>query len=163
MDRDRDETVFFSGHPSWLAYAPRIIRGLITGLVVGILAGVASTLLDGHMITGWVVLGVLVPVGFVLARLQLRRLRVTYSVTDRRVTVETGLFARRRRETGLEWVGAVRCRQTLLERALGVGSVDFEMFGEMSGRVRVRGVESPKRVAADVDAALGRRGPAYRI
>ena len=155
--------MFFYGHPSWLAYAPRIVRGLIIGLVVGVAAGLASTLLDGRMIAGWVVVGVLAPVGLVLARLQLRRMRVTYAVTNRRVTVETGLFARRRRETGLEWVGAVRCRQTLIERALGIGSVDFEMFGEMSGRVRVRGVEDPRRLAADVDAALAQRGPAYRI
>lgn len=160
MERERDETVFFHGHPSWLAYAPRVVRGLIIGLVVGVAAGVASTLLDGRVMTGWVVLGVLIPAALVLGRVQLRRMRVTYTITDRRITVETGLFSRRRRETGLEWIGSVRCRQTLVERTLGVGSVDFLVLGEAGGRVRMRGVERPRRLAADVDAMLSERAPA---
>lgn len=137
--------------------APRIARGLLMSLIVGVAAGLASAALDGKVEPGWVVLGVLIVAGLVLGRVQLRRLRVTYAVTNRRVTVETGLIARRRRVTDLSEVGAVRSRQTFVERALGVGSVDFETYG---GRVRVRGVEQPRRLAADIDAVIAER---YRI
>lgn len=157
MDHEPGEEVIFRGHPSWLSLAPMLVRGIVLSLVVGIGAGLASAIADGRVQTGWVVIGVLAIAAIVLTRGQTRRLRVTYAVTSRRLAIETGLMSRRLHQTALEQVEHVRARQTLLERALGVGTVHFDT-GALQQHVSFRGVEHPRRIAATVERFLQDHG-----
>lgn len=159
MDREPGEEILFRGHPSWLSMLPLVIRGLVASLVVGIAAGLASAIVDGPVQTGWVIVGVALVLAIVFLRGHARRMRVTYCLTDRRVSIETGLVARSRYETRLEHIEDVIVRQSLLERALGTGTVWFDTAGELGPDVWFAGVDDPRRLARAIDDARASRRP----
>src|ERR1700731_631982 len=93
-----------------------LVRWLLASLVLGVAGGLASIIADGRMQTTWVVLTVLAVVLLASGRGQLRRMRVTYRISSRRLTIQTGLFSRQVHETRLERIQNVNCRQSLLQR-----------------------------------------------
>jgi uncharacterized membrane protein YdbT with pleckstrin-like domain len=154
VNAEPDEVVFFSGHPSRLAHPFLYIRALILALVGGILAGVASAFADGRVQSGWVIVAVLGVFGLFALRGELRRARVRYAVTDRRVRIETGLVARRKRQTQLEWVQEVTMHQSVTERFLGIGTVVFITDDEYELQFCFRGVVEPRQLVNTVGQAL---------
>ena len=87
----------------------------------------------------------------------LRRARTTYTITSRRLTIETGLVARDVHETRLEQIQNVNCRQTALERLLDVGTVSFDTAGGAANEYSITGDDEPRRIARTVDRALHER------
>ena len=85
---------------------------------------------------------------------QLRRIATTYSITDRRLTIETGLLSRDLHQTRLERIQNVNARQSMFERALGIGTVDFDTAGEARFDFAFIGVGEPRRIVRTVDGAL---------
>ena len=154
MDRELGEQIFFRGHPSWLSMTRLVIKGMLGGLVLGVVAGIASTVSSGHVEVVWVVLGVLVATAACFLVGQTRRMRTTYSITSRRLAIETGLLSRDVHQTRLERVQNVNARQSLLERALGIGTVDFDTADELGFDFCFRGVDDPRAIAAHVDWAM---------
>ena len=136
---------------------PFLVRWLVFSLVVGIAAGIASIVADGRDQTSWVVVAVLAVWLLTFCRGQLRRRRVTYRITSRRLAIETGLLSRRLHEARLEAVQDIRVRQTLLQRALGTGTVHFDTADELGYDLRFRGVDDPRRIVRAVDQALDDR------
>lgn len=134
-----------------------VVKGLVWSLVLAVAAGIASVVAERHVQPLWVVGAVLAVCVLLSALGQLRRLRVSYAITSRRVAVETGLFARDLQETGLDRIQNITVRQTLMERALGVGTVRFDTAGEMGYDFSFRGVDDPRRIVRLVDRALQRR------
>jgi uncharacterized membrane protein YdbT with pleckstrin-like domain len=126
----------------------------VASLVVGVAAGVASTIADGSVQTAWVILAVAAVAVALFAAGQLRRLRTTYSITSRRLTIEIGLMSRDLHQTRLERIQDVRARQSLVQRALGVGTVDFDTAGEAQLQLSFHGVDDPRRIVRTVDRAL---------
>lgn len=161
MDSQPGETVLFRGHPSWLSMTPFLVRWLLLSLVLGSAAGIASIVADGRDQTSWVIVAVLGVWLLTFCRGQLRRTRVTYRITSRNVTIESGRIVRRRRAAPLQAVQDVTVRQTLLQRALGVGTVDFDTAAEVGYDLRFRGVDDPRGVVRAIDRALGRRDPVW--
>jgi uncharacterized membrane protein YdbT with pleckstrin-like domain len=155
----RGETVFFHGHPSWLSMTPFLVRWLVLSLVLGVAAGIASIVADGREQTSWVLLAVLAVWLLTFCRGQLRRQRVTYRITSRRLAIETGLVSRNRQEARLGAIQDVRVRQTLFQRAVGIGTVHFDTAGELDYDFRFRGVDDPQRIVRTVDRALDRPAP----
>jgi len=88
---------------------------------------------------------------------QLRRIQTTYSITNRRLTIETGLLSRRLHQTRLERVQNVNSTQSLLERIVRIGTVDFDTAGEADFDFAFRGVGDPRRIVRTVDRALHER------
>jgi len=133
------------------------VRGLLGAVAAGVVAGLATAATSGAVAAGWVALAVVLVFGAVLARGWLRRRRTTYTITDRRLTIETGLVARRVRETRLERIQNVTCSQTLIERLLSVGSVWFDTAGAGGFDLCFIGVSHPRRIVRTLDAALHER------
>ena len=133
------------------------VKGLLVALVVGTVAGVASRAANHGVQTLWVILAVLAVFALGLIRGTLRRARTTYTVTDRRLTIERGLLSRDVREASLDRIQDVRCRQSLLQRMLGVGTVEFDTAGVAESEFALSGVEHPRRIARAVDSALHAR------
>lgn len=154
MKSESGEVVFFSGHPSWLSRPAFLVRWLLASLVLGIAAGIASIVADGRSQASWVILAVLAVVLVTFCRVQLRRMRVTYRITSRRLTIETGLFSRGLHETRLEHIQNVTCRQSLFQQTLGVGTVDFDTAGGLRSDFSFRGVDDPRRIVRIVDRAI---------
>lgn len=130
------------------------VRGLLGAVLAGVIAGLATSVAHGHVQTGWV--GAAVAVVFVLVLVWgfVRRLATTYTITNRRLTIDVGLLSREMHETRLERVQNVNSRQHLLERMLGVGTVDFDTAGGAAYDFRFRGVNDPRQIVRTVDRAL---------
>lgn len=76
------------------------------------------------------------------------------SRTDRRLTVESGLLTRDLHQTRLHRVQNVNLRQTVLERMLSVGDVDFDTASSADYDFSFRGVAAPRDIVQTVDRAL---------
>ena len=107
------------------------VKGLLGALLIGVIAGVASagTAAQAKVQSGWVIAAVGVVFALVTLRGFLRRARTTYTITDRRLSIGRGLFSRDVHEARLDRVQNVYSRQTMLERLLGIGTVDFDTAG----------------------------------
>ena len=153
------EVVFFHGHPSWLALAPFFIRGLLATVAVGVIAGLVSAAGSGQVQVLWVVAVALLAFIVVLTVGQTRRMQTTYSITNRRLIIETGLLSRRLHQTRLERVQNVNASQSLIQRLARIGTVDFDTAGESDFDFAFHGVSDPREIVRTVDRALHEMGP----
>jgi uncharacterized membrane protein YdbT with pleckstrin-like domain len=157
VDPEPGEQVFFHGHPCWRSLLRFYVKGIAAAAIAGIATGLLTRAISGSVEAGWVALVVLVAFVLVLLVGLLRRMRTTYTITSRRLTIETGLVARDLRETRLERLQNVASRQSLLERVLRVGTVDFDTAGGSGYDFAFHGVENPKQIVRTVDRALQER------
>ncbi len=130
------------------------LRGLIVAVLVGVIAGLVTRAAHGSVQVTWVAAAVLVVFLVVLARGLIRRIATTYTITNRRLTIRSGLLSRELHECRLERVQNVNSRQRVLERMLGVGTVDFDTAAGAAYDFTFRGVEDPNRIVRTVNAAL---------
>lgn len=154
MDPEPGEEVFFHGHPSWLSLLAFFIKGFLVAVGAGVIAGLVTAAAAGHVQVGWVIVAVLVSFAVLLLVGFLIRLRTTYSITNVRLTIDQGLIARDVHETRLERVQNVNSSQSLLERILRIGTVDFDTAGGAEYDFAFRGVANPHKVVRTVDRAL---------
>src|SRR5436305_434466 len=155
MDLHQGESVLFEGRPSWRAILGFYIVGVLVAAAVGAVVGLIGGTVSGAGI--FVVLGVLVVlVGWV------RRLGTRYAITNERLWIQHGLLSRHTQETRLTRVQNVNTDQTVLQRMLGVGIVDFDTAGTDApdSEFAFRGVADPARVARAVDEAIRQSQPA---
>jgi uncharacterized membrane protein YdbT with pleckstrin-like domain len=148
------EQVFFHGHPSWLSMLDFHAKSTLGAVAAGVIAGAASALAGSHVMVGWVVLAVLAVFGLTLLVGFIRRRATTYTITSERLTVELGLLSRELHETRLDRVQNVASRQSLFDRLLGIGTVDFDTAGGAGFDFSFRGVDDPEAIVRTVDLAL---------
>jgi uncharacterized membrane protein YdbT with pleckstrin-like domain len=158
VDIGPGEQVFFHGHPSWRSMLAFYLRGLLVAVLAGVIAGIVTRISGGSVEVVWVAAAVLVVFIVVLAWGLIRRIATTYTITNRRLTIRTGLLSTELHETRLERVQNVNARQRLLERMLGVGTVDFDTAAGAAYDFSFRGVEDPRGIVKTVNAALEELG-----
>jgi uncharacterized membrane protein YdbT with pleckstrin-like domain len=147
------EQVLFEGHPSWRATLAFYIKGLLGAIVlVAAYAGVASLAGDGAetsmlVLVGAVLFALVVVGGYVW------RMATTYTITNRRLHIKRGIVARRTQEARLERVQNVNTSQSVIQRMLQVGTVDFDTAGTDDHGFRFEGVADPTGVVQAVDSA----------
>jgi uncharacterized membrane protein YdbT with pleckstrin-like domain len=151
------EQVLFDGHPSWRSTPGFHIKGIVAAVIAGALAGVATRIAAGHVQVGWVIAGVLAVFAIALLVGAVGRARTTYTITNERLMIQHGLLARNHQETRLERVQNVASRQSMFERLLGVGTVEFDTAGEAQYDFAFRGVANPRKIVRAVDQALRER------
>lgn len=154
MDPEPDEEIFFHGHPSWLSLAALLIKGLLVCVVVGAIAGIISAITNGSVQIGWIVIAVVVVFIVLILVAQVRRIQTTYSITNRRLTIETGLLSRELHQTRLERVQNVNATQSLAQRIVKIGTVQFDTAGEAEFEFAFHGVRDPRTIVRTVDRAL---------
>ncbi len=130
------------------------LRGLLAAVLVGVIAGVVTRLSGRSVSVPWVSAAVLVVFVVVLAWGLIRRIATTYTITNRRLTIRSGLLSRELHECRLERVQNVNTRQRLLERMLGIGTVDFDTAAGAAYDFSFRGVEDPGGIVRTVNSAL---------
>jgi len=158
MDLEPGEHVFFHGHPSWRSMLAFYARGLLAAILAGVIAGLITRATSHSVEVGWVAPAVLVVFVIVLVWGLVRRLVTTYTITNRRLTINVGLLSSELHETRLERVQNVRCRQRMLERMLRVGTVDFDTAAGAAYDFSFRGVDDPRGIVRTVNAALADMG-----
>jgi uncharacterized membrane protein YdbT with pleckstrin-like domain len=148
----REETLW-EGGPS-----PTLLMGHIAGIVVTAIAlplatrFFASTMSDDLKAAGMIRFGIwltaiLVTVEVIMLLAAWIRLRSTmYRVTNQRVVVEQGVFAKAVDEIDLRYVDDSAFTQTLVDRILGIGSVTLISSDKTSPRYLLRSIKDPRGV-----------------
>jgi uncharacterized membrane protein YdbT with pleckstrin-like domain len=157
MEFEPGEEVFFHGHPSWRSILGFYVKGVLAAVLAGAIAGLVTAAAAGHVQAGWIVAVVLVAFVFVLVAGLVKRLRTTYSITNQRLTIQTGLLASDLHETRLERVQNVNCRQSAFERLFRVGTVDFDTAAGGNFDFSFNGVATPKEIVRTVNRAMRER------
>jgi uncharacterized membrane protein YdbT with pleckstrin-like domain len=145
-DLHAGEEIIYEGHPSWRSILAYYLKGLIGALIIG----ASGYLLDGVGlgIGFWLlVFAIVLLAGFI------RRVATVYSITTQRLRIKRGIIARHVQQTDIERVQNVNTHQSVLERMLQVGTVDFDTAGTGDSDFRFAGVEDPQEVVAAVDRA----------
>jgi uncharacterized membrane protein YdbT with pleckstrin-like domain len=135
-----------------------MLKGLFASLAAGAITGIVTAMLAGHVQVGWVILAVLAVFVALISIAQIRRIQTTYSITSRRLTIERGLLSRELHQTRLERVQNVNATQSLVERVVGIGTVDFDTAGEADYQFAFFGVRGPRGIVRTVDRALHELG-----
>jgi uncharacterized membrane protein YdbT with pleckstrin-like domain len=145
MDLHPGETVIYEGHPSWRSTFGFYVLGVLlaaAAVAIGILAdkgGIGAA-------AGAVILVVVLIVGW------LRRITTRYLITSRRLQIRRGILAKNVEETRVERVVDVTVRQSVFDRILQIGAVDFDNASAQQGDLfRFSGVAQPQRVVRAVD------------
>jgi uncharacterized membrane protein YdbT with pleckstrin-like domain len=146
MDLHPGEEIVFQGRPVWRSLMSFYISATLGALVVGVLVGIVVS-------TGVGVLVFLVRFALALLVGFLRRVATVYTITNQRLRIQTGLLARRVQQTRIDRVQNVNTSQTMVDRVLRVGAVDFDTAGTDDSEFRFVGVSEPPDVVAAVDRA----------
>lgn len=148
------EVVFFHGHPSWRAILDFYAKGIGAAVAAGAIAGVITAIVVGHVQIGWIIGVVALVLVVVLLAGLLARKRTTYTISDQRLTIQKGLLSHELHETRIERVQNVNSRQSILERMLGIGTVDFDTAGGSDYGFAFKGVANPRQIVRTVHNAL---------
>jgi uncharacterized membrane protein YdbT with pleckstrin-like domain len=140
------EYVIYEGHPSWRGILSFYIKGTLLALV----AGAIALLISGAALGGGVFAAVFV--GLVLVGL-VKRMGTTYTVTSRRLRIRQGILKKDTKETRLQRVQNVNTHQSIVDRVLRVGKVDFDTAGTDDYEFAFVGIANPHGIAAKVDHA----------
>ena len=143
------ERVIFQGHPSWRA----ILGFYLKGILVAALAGVVFKLFGAS--SGTVFLVVLAIVAVTVLAGFLKRVATTYTITDRRLNIRRGIVSREVQETRLERVQNVNYQQSIYQRLMQIGDVDFDTAAGDDYNFVFAGVADPDQVVHRVDQATG--------
>jgi uncharacterized membrane protein YdbT with pleckstrin-like domain len=146
VDLHPGEHVVFEGHPSWRAVLAYYISAVGGALVVGAIVAVAAEVAIG-IVVGLVLLGLALLYGFV------KRMATVYMVSTQRLYIRRGILSKRVQQTRIDRVQNVNTDQSLLERILRVGKVDFDTAGTDDSDFIFAGISQPDRVIAAVDQA----------
>ncbi|HYI19577.1 MAG TPA: PH domain-containing protein [Solirubrobacteraceae bacterium] len=146
MDLHPGEEIVFEGHPSWRALLVFYVSGLLVA-AVALVIGVLASGWGLGILLGAVVFAVLVVVGLV------KRMATRYVLTTERLHIRRGLLSKRTQETRVQRVQNVNTDQTLFQRVMRVGTVDFDTAGTDDSEFRFVGVANPAEVVRAVDRA----------
>ncbi|HYF27668.1 MAG TPA: PH domain-containing protein [Baekduia sp.] len=146
MDLHAGERVVFEGHPSWRGILSFYVKGMAVALALGVVVGLVAGAPEG-VLAGAVVFGLVVGVGL------LKRIGTRYVITTERLHIRRGILSRATQETRIERVQNVNTRQSVVERVLQVGTVDFDTAGTDDSEFRFVGVGDPEEVVRAVDRA----------
>ena len=147
MDLSPGESLIFQGRPSWRSILSFYFLGLLAAGAAGVIGGLAASAGVGIAIGAGVFVIVLIA-GW------LKRVFTKYTITTRRLRVQRGVLTREIQETRVDRLQDHAIRQTLPERLLRVGTIDFATAGEEAGDLRFGGIAAPESVVAKIDRVI---------
>ena len=144
MELSPGETVIFEGRPSWRSILGYYFLGLLAAAAAGVIAALAADTGLGIGI-GVGIFVIIVLFGFV------RRLFTKYTITTRRLRIRRGVLTRNIQETRIDRLQDHSIRQTIIERMLRVGTINFDTAGEQKDMFSFDGVSNPERIVGKID------------
>jgi uncharacterized membrane protein YdbT with pleckstrin-like domain len=149
MELLQGERILWQGRPSWRSQLSFFVIWIPVALLPVIIAGLVRAN-DGD--TGlpywqWVLISLLLVV-LVVAFDVLRRYATFYQVTNQRLRVRRGILARKEQTARFDRVQNVNISQSVMDRVMHVGAVDFDTAGtaEGSSQFRFEGIADPQRL-----------------
>jgi uncharacterized membrane protein YdbT with pleckstrin-like domain len=130
------EDSVYQGHPSWRALTGfLIVAFLVDEFAIGLIA--ALVLAGLTLVVGW-----------------FRRVSTNYVITNQRLRISRGIVRRQVQETRLDRVQNVNFNQSVIDRMLRVGSVDFDTAGTDDSEFVFDWVNNPEGVVRAVNDAI---------
>ncbi len=145
--REGEDSVY-EGHPSWRALASFYLLGLLAALAVVLVVAVAIGETAIGIVLGGIIAAVVLVVGY------LRRVFTRYVITSQRLRISRGIVSRKVQETRLDRVQNVNFDQSVIDRMLSVGSVDFDTAGTDDSEFVFEWVNDPESVVRAVNDAI---------
>jgi uncharacterized membrane protein YdbT with pleckstrin-like domain len=147
------ERVLYEGHPSWRSILDFYIKGILATAVIALIVGFVTGLGDGGADSGLVTIIALVGVALTVLVGFVKRVATSYTITDRRLHIKRGIVSRTIQETRLERVQNVNYNQSVIQRLLQIGDVDFDTAAGDDYNFVFSGVSDPADVIHMVDQA----------
>ena len=148
------EQVMFEGHPSWRSILDFYVKGLLATAVVAFVAALVGASSSTVTLISVVGVALTLLVGFI------KRVATDYTITNRRLHIQRGIISREIQETRLERVQNVNYDQSMIQRLLQVGDVDFDTAAGDDYNFVFAGVANPDEVVERVDRATHATAPA---
>jgi uncharacterized membrane protein YdbT with pleckstrin-like domain len=147
MELRQGERVLYEGRPSWRALMTFYVLGIGLAVLVIVVLGVLADEMGLAVAIGAVIAGLTLLIGF------LRRVGTKYLLTTQRLRISRGIVRKNVQETRLDRVQNVNYSQGVLDRMLGVGTVDFDTAGSDDSEFRFEWINNPESVVRSVDEA----------
>jgi uncharacterized membrane protein YdbT with pleckstrin-like domain len=144
------EEIVWSGRPSWRSMLAFYIKWGLLALLPGVLGQVVASVssADRYRWELWLVTVVLLLL--VLLAGWLKRIDTHYIVTNQRINIRHGIFSRADHATSYERLQNVKTYQSLLERILKVGLVDFDTAAGDDFDFKFAGINDPGGLARQI-------------
>jgi uncharacterized membrane protein YdbT with pleckstrin-like domain len=146
VDLHPGEEVVYEGHPTWRALLSYYVSAVGGALVVAVIVALAASVSIG-IVVGVVLLALALLYGFV------KRMATVYMVSTQRLYIRRGILSKRVQQTRIDRVQNVNTDQSLFERILRVGRVDFDTAGTDDSDFVFAGISNPDAVVSAVDRA----------
>jgi uncharacterized membrane protein YdbT with pleckstrin-like domain len=153
------EQILYEGHPSWRSILAFYIKGFAITAAVALVVALVTGLGDDGTDSGLVAIVALVGVAITILAGFIKRVTTSYTITDRRLHIKRGIVSRTIQETRLERVQNVNYHQSVVQRMLQVGDVDFDTAAGDDFNFVFAGVDDPADVVHKVDTATGHASP----
>ncbi len=149
MELLEGERVLWQGRPSWRGQLSYFVVWVPLALLPVIIAGIlrANDQGTGLPYGQWLLISLLLVV-LVVAYDVLRRYATFYQLTDQRLRVRQGLLSRHEQTARFDRIQNVNISQSLMDRVMRVGAVDFDTAGsaERASSFRFGGIADPQRL-----------------
>jgi uncharacterized membrane protein YdbT with pleckstrin-like domain len=146
VDLQSGERVIYQGHPSWRAIIGFYLKGILVALIAGIVVKLVDKTGTGAAVFAAIV-AITILAGFI------KRVATVYTITDRRLNIKVGIVARKVSETRLQRVQNVNYNQSVYERMVQIGDVEFTTAGADESNFVFAGVAQPEEVVQNVEHA----------
>src|SRR4051812_34688877 len=153
MDLEPGESTIFEGHPSWRSTLGFYIKGLLAVVVLGAIVAGVSQIANDEVRAGWVSAAAIALLVIVLVVGYLRRMATTYAITTNRLVIRRGILSRSEQHSRVDRIQNVTTNQSVLERLLRVGTVEFDTAAGEDDELKFAGVGSPHDVVDAVRQA----------
>jgi uncharacterized membrane protein YdbT with pleckstrin-like domain len=152
------EQVLYEGHPSWRSILDFYLKGIAATAVIALIVAIVTGMGDGGPDSGLVTIIALVGVALTILIGFVRRVATSYTITNRRLHIKRGIVSRTIQETRIERVQNVNYTQSVIQRLLQIGNVDFDTAAGDDYNFVFDGVADPSEVVHMVDEATRRGG-----
>lgn len=154
MNLGPGEQIVFEGHPSWRAILGFYIKGIALVAVAVLFVVLYGNTIGDEVSTTAIVVVLIAGAALVVLIGFLRRVSTDYMITNRRLYIKHGIISRDVQETRIERVQDVNYRQSLYQRLMQIGDVDFDTAANNTdGDFIFAGVANPAKVTDRVHHA----------
>ncbi len=154
MELLRDEQVIWRGQPSPRSSVAFFARWGTVSLLPAVLATILwrNGAPTGLSVGDWWVVSIVLVV-LVILRNTVVRHAMRFTVTNQRIIVRHGMLARIEQTTAIARIQNITTRQTLVQRMLGIGDVEFDTAGGDLAEADFRfvGIANPNEVVRRID------------
>jgi uncharacterized membrane protein YdbT with pleckstrin-like domain len=152
------EQTIFKGHPSWRAILGFYFKGILISALVAAVVALVTRVFGDEVDKALVILVFLAGVGITILAGFIKRVATTYTITSRRLHIKRGIVSREIQETRLERVQNVNYSQSVYQRMMQIGDVDFDTAAGDDYNFIFSGVADPEDVIHEVGRATQTSG-----